>query len=389
MCGWLCTLYDLRKLFKRLVKYKLRLNPNKCVFCASLGKLLSFIVSQRGIEADPAKVKAIRDMPTSKTKKQVRNCLGRINCIARFIWMVQSNKNIKKILVNMINTYKDWHEFLPFSLCAYRTSVRTSMGATLYFLVYGMGAVLPAKVEIPSLRIISQIELLEAEWAYSQYKQLNMIDEKCMTAMCHGQLYQRCAERVFNKKVRRRVFEEGDLVLKKCNQAIPNHRGKFASTYEGPYVVKAFFEGALILANMDGHDFNMPTNSNVVLQYFAWESLIDRLSRKTATTIPSFDHPLCQQLPRAQGPIGGPFSMCDVVHVRALHGALGALSLSLWRKVGLPLALWQEPGPNFRWLPKVSGIAINHWVFLRCDWSPVSSWFYYQSRLRKMEFFLI
>ena len=78
-------MYDLRKLFKRLVKYKLRLNPNKCVFCASLGKLLSFIVSQRGIEADPAKVKAIRDMPTSKTKKQVRNCLGRINCIARFI----------------------------------------------------------------------------------------------------------------------------------------------------------------------------------------------------------------------------------------------------------------------------------------------------------------
>ena len=177
-----------------------------------------------------------------------------------------ANKNIKKILVNMTDTYKDWHEFLPFSLCAYRTSVRTSMGATLYFLVYGMGAVLPAKVEIPSLRIISQIELLEAEWAYSQYKQLNMIDEKCMTAMCHGQLYQRCAERVFNKKVRPRVFEEGDLVLKKCNQAIPNHRGKFALTYEGPYVVKkAFFEGALILANMDGHDFNMPTNSKAVI----------------------------------------------------------------------------------------------------------------------------
>ena len=97
-----------------------------------------------------------------------------------------------------------------------------------------------------------------------------MIDDKRMTAMCHGQLYQRCIEQAFNKKVRPRVFKEGDLVLKKRNQAMPNHRGKFAPTYEGPYVVKkAFFEGALILADMDGCDFNMPTNSNVVIRYFA------------------------------------------------------------------------------------------------------------------------
>ena len=38
-------------------------------------------------------------------------------------------------------------------------------------------------------------------------------------------------------------------------------------------VRKAFFEGALILVNMDGHDFNMPTNSEVIIQYFAWRSL--------------------------------------------------------------------------------------------------------------------
>ena len=67
-----------------------------------------------------------------------------------------ANKNIKKILVKMIDTYKDWHEYLPLALCAYRTSVRTSMGATLYSLVYGMEAVLPIEVEIPFLRILSR-----------------------------------------------------------------------------------------------------------------------------------------------------------------------------------------------------------------------------------------
>ena len=70
-----------------------------------------------------------------------------------------ANKNIKKILVRMTNTYKDWHK---------------------YSLVYGMEAVLPTEVEIPSLRIFSQAELLEVEWACARYEQLNMIDEKHM-----------------------------------------------------------------------------------------------------------------------------------------------------------------------------------------------------------------
>ena len=70
---------------------------------------------------------------------------------------------------------KDWHKFLPFALCTYRTSVRTSMGATPYSLVYGMEAVLPVKVEIPSLRILSQTKLSEAEWAHSRYEQLHRV----------------------------------------------------------------------------------------------------------------------------------------------------------------------------------------------------------------------
>ncbi|XP_075645326.1 uncharacterized protein LOC142616337 [Castanea sativa] len=128
-----------------------------------------------------------------------------------------ANKNIKKIMVKMIDTYKDWHEYLPFALCAYRTSVCTSMGVTLYSLVYGMEAVLPAEVEIPSLRILSQAKLSEAEWAHSQYEQVKMIDEKRMTTMCHGQLYQSRVEQASNRKVRPRAFEEGDLVLKNRN----------------------------------------------------------------------------------------------------------------------------------------------------------------------------
>ena len=78
-------LVDLRKLFKHLIKYRLRLNPKKCVFGASSRKLLGIIVNQRGIEVDSTKVQAIRDMPTPQIEKQIRSFLSKVNYIACFI----------------------------------------------------------------------------------------------------------------------------------------------------------------------------------------------------------------------------------------------------------------------------------------------------------------
>ena len=75
----------LHKLFERLKKYKLRLNPNKCTFGVISGKLLGFIVSGKGIEVDPDKVKAIQEMPSPRTEKEVKGFLGRLNYISRFI----------------------------------------------------------------------------------------------------------------------------------------------------------------------------------------------------------------------------------------------------------------------------------------------------------------
>ena len=59
-----------------------------------------------------------------------------------------ANKDVKKIVAKMTDTYKDWHEKLPFALYAYRTAVRTSTGAIPFSLVYRMKAVLPIEVEI-------------------------------------------------------------------------------------------------------------------------------------------------------------------------------------------------------------------------------------------------
>ena len=64
-------LANLQKLFERLWKYKLRLNPAKCTFEVMSRKLLGFVVSQKGIEVNPEKVKAILEMSEPHTEKQV------------------------------------------------------------------------------------------------------------------------------------------------------------------------------------------------------------------------------------------------------------------------------------------------------------------------------
>ncbi|XP_058763854.1 uncharacterized protein LOC131637289 [Vicia villosa] len=180
-----------------------------------------------------------------------------------------ANKNIKKIVQKMVKTYKDWHEMLPFALHGYRTTMRTSTGATPYSLVYGMEAVLPIEVEIPSLRVLAEVELEEAEWVQTRLDQLNLIEEKRLTALCHGQLYQKRMKKAFDKKVRPRTFQEGDLVLKKILLPRLDSRGKWTPNYEGPYVVKtALSGGALILTTMDGEELSHPLNSDAVKKYY-------------------------------------------------------------------------------------------------------------------------
>ncbi|KAE8681343.1 Detected protein of unknown function [Hibiscus syriacus] len=133
-----------------------------------------------------------------------------------------ANKNIKRIVEKTIETYKDWHEKLSFALFAYRTST----GATPFSLAYGMEAVLPIEVEIPSLRVLTEVKLDDAEWVQSRYDQLNLIDERRLKAIYHGQIYQKQMIRAHDKKV---------------------------------------------LAEMDGPDLPHPINSDAVKKYFAYD----------------------------------------------------------------------------------------------------------------------
>ena len=62
----------LQRFIKRIRQFRLRLNPKKCTFGITSGKLLGHIVSECGIEVDPKKIRVILDVPAPRTEREIR-----------------------------------------------------------------------------------------------------------------------------------------------------------------------------------------------------------------------------------------------------------------------------------------------------------------------------
>jgi hypothetical protein len=67
---------NLKETFNNLRKYKMVFNPKKCVFGISSGKLLDYMVSSRGINANTKKVEAIKQLYPPQTRKEIQKLAG-------------------------------------------------------------------------------------------------------------------------------------------------------------------------------------------------------------------------------------------------------------------------------------------------------------------------
>ena len=82
-CGTL--LEDLKETFENLRRFQIKLNPEKCVFGVPVGQLLGFLVSERGIECTPMKIKAIERMEAPRRLLDVQKFTSYLASISRFI----------------------------------------------------------------------------------------------------------------------------------------------------------------------------------------------------------------------------------------------------------------------------------------------------------------
>jgi hypothetical protein len=76
---------DLKETFDHLDRYKLKLNPAKCSFGVSVGQLQGFLVSARGTEANPEKIRAILTMGKLAKLHKVQQLGGRVAALSRFV----------------------------------------------------------------------------------------------------------------------------------------------------------------------------------------------------------------------------------------------------------------------------------------------------------------
>jgi len=63
----------------------MKLNPDKCTFGVTAGKFLGFMMSQRGIEANPDKIRAIMEMAPLRNVKEVQSLNGKIAMLNKFV----------------------------------------------------------------------------------------------------------------------------------------------------------------------------------------------------------------------------------------------------------------------------------------------------------------
>ncbi|KAL0320195.1 UNVERIFIED_CONTAM: hypothetical protein Sradi_5281000 [Sesamum radiatum] len=182
------------------------------------------------------------------------------------------NKTLCNLLKKVVGkSKKDWHERIGEALWAYRTTYRTPTQATPYALVYGAEVVVPLEQQIPSLRIAIQEGLTQEENARLRLEELEALDEKRLEAQQRLECYQARLSRAFNKKVRSRSFQVGDLVLAVRRPIITTHRtgNKFTSTWDGHYVVKEVYtNGAYKLIAEDGLRIG-PINEKFLKRYYA------------------------------------------------------------------------------------------------------------------------
>ena len=102
-----------------------------------------------------------------------------------------------------------------FSEClwAYRTTVRTPTGNTPFSLVYGCETVIPLEIQMPSLRVALATKMTKEDNDWLRLQELEALNERRLQAQQRIELYQARISKAFNKKVKERVFQKGDLVL--------------------------------------------------------------------------------------------------------------------------------------------------------------------------------
>ena len=179
-----------------------------------------------------------------------------------------ANRSLLKIIKTWLEGGKGiWPDELPGVLWAYRTTVRTPTGETLFKLAYGSEAVIPAEAHMASHRVKGyQVEENEEQLRLN----LDLIDEVRTDTEQRIVRYKNLMARQYDAMVKPRRFNIGDLVLKRVTLATRNLAyKKLGPNWEGPYrVINCKRQGSYYLEGLDGRRLEHPWNVEHLRRYY-------------------------------------------------------------------------------------------------------------------------
>ena len=183
-----------------------------------------------------------------------------------------SNKTLLTALKKRLDSAKGkWVEELPGVLWAYRTTARKPTGVSPLALTYGVEAVVPTEIGLPTIRTAAP----ESENAGSVVRELDTSDELREAAAIRIASYERRLANSYNKRVKPHVFHPGELVLRKVFENTANPTvGKFQPNWEGPYVVTRSGEsGSYAINKTDGTPVPRMWNVMHLKRYYQYKSV--------------------------------------------------------------------------------------------------------------------
>jgi ribonuclease HI/transposase InsO family protein len=174
-------------------------------------------------------------------------------------------QGLKPRIFDQLNKFgRKWLQELPAVVWSLRTTPSRATGFTLFFLVHGAKAVLPTDLEYGSPRVRGYDEDANQR---AREDSLDQLDEARLVTLMHSARYQQSLRRYQARKVRRRDFSEGDLVLRVHQDNRGRH--KLSPPWEGPYVVvKVLKPGTYKIANKDGEELTNAWNIQQLRRFY-------------------------------------------------------------------------------------------------------------------------
>ncbi|KAL5582231.1 hypothetical protein UlMin_014673 [Ulmus minor] len=178
------------------------------------------------------------------------------------------NKTIKQTLKKKLEKSKGaWVDELPLVLWSYRTSFRATTGETPFSLAYGVEAVIPIEISLPTFRVDNfDEESNDVLLALAT----DLLEEKREISQVRAAALQQTIARYYNSKVKLRRFVKGDLVLRKVFLNTKEKGvGVLGPNWEGPYRVRAIIRpGTYELETLEGRVLGNPWNAEHLHRYF-------------------------------------------------------------------------------------------------------------------------